>query len=291
MRSSRSGGSMASTSNKNYSDKELKDLGNKHFALRQYDAAVDCYTKAILKNPTVPHYYTNRALCFLNKKQWNQAVQDSKQALERDPSLVKGHFYLGKALLEKDCLDDAIKHLHRANDLAREQKLNFGDDIAFQLRLARKKRWNVQEERRIHQEIELQTYLNRLVIEDKERKSEELRKTGEDVDVLVEKVEQECDTRIAETSAMFNKVDERRQRREVPDYLCGKISFELLKDPVITPSGITYDRKDIEEHLHKVGHFDPVTRTKLTTDQLISNYAMKEVVDSYLHENEWAHDY
>lgn len=294
MRSSRSGGNMASSSanpNKNYSDKELKDLGNKHFALRQYDAAVDCYTKAILKNPTVPHYYTNRALCFLNKKQWNQAVQDSKQALERDPSLVKGHFYLGKALLEKDCLDDAIKHLHRANDLAREQKLNFGDDIAFQLRLARKKRWNVQEERRIHQEIELQTYLNRLVIEDKERKSEELRKTGEDVDVLVEKVEQECDTRMAEVSAMFAKVDERRQRREVPDYLCGKISFDLLKDPVITPSGITYDRKDIEEHLHRVGHFDPVTRTKLTGDQLISNYAMKEVVDAYLHENEWAHDY
>ena len=100
MRSSRSGGNMASsssaTSNKNYNDKELKDLGNKHFSLRQYDAAVDCYTKAILKNPTVPHYYTNRALCFLNKKQWNQAVQDSKQALERDPSLVKGHFYLGK---------------------------------------------------------------------------------------------------------------------------------------------------------------------------------------------------
>ena len=31
----------------------------------------------------------------------------------------------------------------------------------------------------------MQTYLNRLVIEDKERKSEELRKTGEDVDVLV----------------------------------------------------------------------------------------------------------
>ena len=40
-----------------------------------------------------------------------------------------------------------------------------------------------------------------------------------------------------------------KQKREVPDYLCGKISFELLRDPVITPSGITYDRKDIEEHL------------------------------------------
>lgn len=43
-----------------------------------------------------------------------------------------------------------------ANDLAREQKLNFGDDIASQLRIARKKRWNVQEEKRIAQEIELQ---------------------------------------------------------------------------------------------------------------------------------------
>ncbi len=82
--------------NKNYTDKELKDQGNKHFALRQYDSAVECYTKAILKNPTVPHYYTNRALCHLNKKAWNLAVQDAKQALERDPNLVKGHFYLGE---------------------------------------------------------------------------------------------------------------------------------------------------------------------------------------------------
>ena len=30
------------------------------------------------------------------------------------------------------------------------------------------------------------------------------------------------------------------QMRELPDYLCGKISFEIMKDPVITPSGITY---------------------------------------------------
>lgn len=41
-----------------------------------------------------------------------------------------------------------------ANDLAKEQKLNFGDDIASQLRAARKKRWNIQEEKRIAQEIE-----------------------------------------------------------------------------------------------------------------------------------------
>ena len=47
----------------------------------------------------------------------------------------------------------------------------------------------------------------------------------------------EADRHVAEVNAMFAKVDERRQKRDVPDFLCGKISFEILKDPVITPSG------------------------------------------------------
>ena len=42
---------------------------------------------------------------------------------------------------------------------------------------------------------------------------------------------------------IFKSFDERRKNREVPDFLCDKISFDLLKDPVITPSGITYNRK------------------------------------------------
>ncbi len=41
--------------------------------------------------------------------------------------------FSGKALLERDNLDEAIKHLQRANDLAKEQKMNFGDDIAVQV--------------------------------------------------------------------------------------------------------------------------------------------------------------
>jgi len=282
---------MDSAKYKNFTDKELKDQGNKLFAARNFDGAIDSYTLAIIKNSNVPHHYTNRALCYLNQKRWPQAVQDARQALEKDPNLVKGHFYLGKALLERESLDEAIKHLHRANDLAKEQKLNFGDDIAVQLRIARKKRWNIQEEKRIQQEIELQTYLTRLVVEDRDRKIDELRNTGEDVDVLVEKVEVETDRHMDELHSLFAKVDERRQKRDVPDYMCGKISFEILKDPVITPSGITYDRKDIEEHLTRVGHFDPVTRTKLTQDQLIPNYAMKEVVDDFIVNNEWAHDF
>ena len=82
-------------SGKHYSDKELKEQGNKLFAARNYEAAIECYTKALMKNPSIPHYYTNRALCYLNQKRWPLAIQDAKQALEKDPNLVKGHFYLG----------------------------------------------------------------------------------------------------------------------------------------------------------------------------------------------------
>lgn len=43
--------------------------------------------------------------------------------------------------------------------------------------------------------------------------------------------------------------------------------------------------------LQRVGHFDPVTRSPLTQDQLIPNLAMKEVIDAFISENGWVEDY
>ncbi|XP_076055437.1 STIP1 homology and U-box containing protein 1 isoform X2 [Oratosquilla oratoria] len=258
-------------------DVELKNKGNKFFASRKYEEAIKCYSEAITKKQNIAVYYTNRALCHLKLKRWESVCQDCRQALELDSSLVKAHFFLGQALLEMDNFDESIKHLQRAQDLAKEQKVNYGDDIACTIRVARKRRFNVAEEKRITQEIELQTQINRLFLDEKFRQMEDVRKKydGDEEEKAQEeimRIEQQC-------------------KREVPDYLCGKISFEILRDPVVTPSGITYDRKDIEEHLQRVGHFDPITRTDLTVDQLIPNLAMKEVVDSFLTENEWALDY
>ncbi|VEN47899.1 unnamed protein product [Callosobruchus maculatus] len=169
-----------------------------------------------------------------------------------DPNLVKGHFFLGQALLETENYDESIKHLQRAVDLAKEQKLNFGDDIAAQLRSARKKRFSVQEEKRISQEIELHSYLNRLIEKDKESQIAKVKQDEGDNEKSNEKIleiEEKCDNYLNELNQLFIKVDDRRRKREVPDYLCGKISFEILQEPVITPSGITYDKKDLEEHL------------------------------------------
>jgi STIP1 homology and U-box containing protein 1 len=197
------------------------------------------------------------------------------------------------------------------------------------IRVCRKRRWNRQEEKRMQQEVDLQIYLHRLIEEEKVRQMNQLRldsdpdpyspsssatlsnkAISEAVDRKIVELEKYHQEKRAELDRLLAEVDDRRKKRDVPDYLCGKISFELMRDPVITPSGITYDRRDIDEHLRSkfasyphrlnvfskfsligVGHFDPVTRMELTQDLLIPNLAMKEVVDHFLSNNEWAIDY
>lgn len=102
-----------------------------------------------------------------------------------------------------------------ACDLAKEQKRNFGDDIAAQLRAARKKRWNVQEERRICQEIQLQSYLNRLINEDMENRIAKLKcddtLNEETVKTKTVEIEQECVSLLLKLS-----VDKQIIKREMP---------------------------------------------------------------------------
>uniref|UniRef100_A0A3Q3K185 E3 ubiquitin-protein ligase CHIP n=1 Tax=Monopterus albus TaxID=43700 RepID=A0A3Q3K185_MONAL len=255
------------------SAQELKEQGNRLFLNRKYLEAAACYSKAITHSPSVPAYYTNRALCYVKLHQYDKALADCRRALELDSQSVKAHFFMGQCHLEMENYDEAIGNLQKAYNLAKEQRLNFGDDIPSALRIAKKKRWNSMEERRISQESELHAYLTRLILAEKKRQ------------VLSN------DKYLSDLEELFCQVDENRKKREIPDFLCGKISFELMREPCITPSGVTYDRKDIEEHLQRVGHFDPVTRTPLTQDQLIPNLAMKEVIDAFILENGWVEDY
>lgn len=66
-----------------------------------------------------------------------------------------------------------------AFDLAKEQNLNFGDDITAALRKAKKKRWSAIEAKRIKEELELEKYLNKLISEDKERQLEKASSSNE----------------------------------------------------------------------------------------------------------------
>ncbi|CAK9299974.1 unnamed protein product [Gordionus sp. m RMFG-2023] len=276
---------------------ELKNQGNRYFTNGRYHDAILCYNQAISKNPNVSKYYTNRALTHLRLKKLESCVQDSGRALELDPKCIKAHFFCGQALLDLGNFNEAIISLQKAFNLSQELNVNFGDDIAQTLRIAKGKKWNELEAERVKNEGELEKLLKRLLAQDKEKEIEKIKSKYLHSDVKdklehnIIDIQNTYNNYIDETTTIFQKLDDNRRKREVPDHMCGKISFEIMNDPVITPSGITYERKNIEEHLQRVGHFDPITRIPLTSDQLIPNLALKEVIDSYIIENPWVIDY
>ncbi|KAH8940186.1 hypothetical protein BDL97_15G075500 [Sphagnum fallax] len=95
--------------------------------------------------------------------------------------------------------------------------------------------------------------------------------------------------RLQTLSDVFEKASAPDRPAEVPDHFCCKITMDLFRDPVITPSGVTYERSALLEHLRKVGNFDPLTRTPLTPEQVFPNLALKEAVQAFLAEHGWAY--
>lgn len=66
---------------------------------------------------------------------------------------------------------------------------------------------------------------------------------------------------------------------EYESFLC-PISQEIMNDPVITPKGISFERKSIINWLKK-NKTCPITKTPLLECDLISNYALKNAIDDY----------
>lgn len=69
---------------------------------------------------------------------------------------------------------------------------------------------------------------------------------------------------------------------DAPESLIDPILFNLFADPVIAPSGITYERSILLEHMSRQGEFDPLTRDPLKQGQLYPNLAVKEQVAEYV---------
>src|SRR5581483_3212306 len=102
-----------------------KSKGNTHFSKKEYESAAKEYSAAITHNPSNVVYYTNRALCYLKLKKYDNVISDCKVAISMDMNSVKGHYMLGQALTEKADFDSAISHLQTAYDLAIIDKVTF----------------------------------------------------------------------------------------------------------------------------------------------------------------------
>mmetsp|Transcript_26076 Transcript_26076/g.61930 ORF Transcript_26076/g.61930 Transcript_26076/m.61930 type:complete len:338 (-) Transcript_26076:1358-2371(-) len=119
---------------------DYKELGNKAFAQKDFQTAIEHYTKAIqhsTSNSTSSSssssnrhiFYSNRSASYAGLKQWSKAIDDAKECIRLDPQFVKGYYRLATAQLEAKDLQGAESTI--------KQGLNLDADNAQLLKVLR----------------------------------------------------------------------------------------------------------------------------------------------------------
>ncbi|KAK0730905.1 hypothetical protein B0H67DRAFT_528130 [Lasiosphaeris hirsuta] len=80
---------------------ELKALGNKAIAAKNFDEAINKFTQAIEIDPSNHILYSNRSAAYASKKEWDSALKDAEKTTELKPDWPKGWGRRGTALYGK----------------------------------------------------------------------------------------------------------------------------------------------------------------------------------------------
>lgn len=242
-----------------------KSRGNFFFGEFKYSEAIREYSVAIVKFPQSASYFTNRALCYIRLCEFAAAIQDCRKSIELDSKWVKGYYFLGQALLGVGSMvhiQEAIRVLTTALHLAiKLRTLPYTSDIAQWCLTAKKDRWVIIDQERRKSNSNMYKYISELI--------EKEQPTDTNSFISRDKLQ------IQLNNFLENSNIDTRQRPHIPDYMIDKITFNIMVHPVIAPSGISYDKHVILEHLFKVGNFDPFTREPLNPDDLVPNLALK----------------
>ena len=88
---------------------ELKALGNKAIAAKNFDEAIEKFTAAIELAPDNHILYSNRSAAYASKKEWDNALKDAEKTTELKPDWPKGWSRKGSALYGKNDLAAAAE--------------------------------------------------------------------------------------------------------------------------------------------------------------------------------------
>lgn len=100
------------------SAEEFKAQGNKHFAAKEFEQAIDQFTKAIEASSEPNHVlFSNRSACHASLKNFSQALVDAEKCVEVNPAWAKGYNRVGAAQFGLGNLEDAKKSYSKALEL------------------------------------------------------------------------------------------------------------------------------------------------------------------------------
>ncbi|ETI27309.1 hypothetical protein G647_09499 [Cladophialophora carrionii CBS 160.54] len=283
----------------------FKDLGNEHFKAGKFKEAEQLYTQAIAEHSrSDPKVFGNRALTRIKLSDWPGAESDARKAIElygpgnKTNLVMKAHFYLAQALLPQRHVGEALDEAKIAYTMCIEIQDPSADLIGTFILKAKQAKWQAKETARLRELNEtlalvedlLDAQLQRDIDAVEERfRNGEIGETGRREEV--EELRNEAEVRRANIRRGFE--DSKRPEtveRVVPDWLIDPITFEVMHDPIVTPTGVSYERASLLKHI-KANGCDPLTRQPLRADQLIPNVALKNACSEFLDKNGWAADW
>lgn len=104
-----------------------KARGNELFAKKEFEKALDAYSKAIEIDATNAVFWSNRSFSYLKLEKYGAAASDASKAIEIDPSFTKAYYRRGAALLSLFKYQDALRDFktvlqHHPNDPEAKKK-------------------------------------------------------------------------------------------------------------------------------------------------------------------------
>mmetsp|Transcript_53112 Transcript_53112/g.125472 ORF Transcript_53112/g.125472 Transcript_53112/m.125472 type:complete len:265 (-) Transcript_53112:546-1340(-) len=257
-----------------------REEGKLYFQKGKFSAAADAYTEAITLEPSNAALYQNRALCYQKLSRWQNVLNDARKATELERGSVKGHYLVGTACSELDLLDDAEAAFMTALSLSSSPQLqSYRGSVEQGLYGVRAQKHAKEECAELACEDADRAILEELVHEAAQRSIER----GQ-----VEEGEATQREMLQELKEWTERAAANRERPPVPECLCCQITFEIMREPMLTPSGQTFEREAIEQHLKQNGKWDPVTRQPLQVSDLRENKAVKLLIADFLKKHPWA---
>lgn len=159
-------------------------------------------------------------------------------------------------------------------ELARDKGDQIMDEIWKTIARVSYHRWQRASEQRSHDDARFKERLKTLLLEAHQKES-----------LSTDSIRQE---ELKMLEEVFRRAGEQDQPKEVPSCLTCVLTMEVFRDPVVCPSGFSYERSDLMEHLERVGAFDPITREPIEKSQLVKNLNLRSNAHLYLNEHPWA---
>ncbi|CAD8191682.1 unnamed protein product [Paramecium pentaurelia] len=254
---------------------EYKVEGNHYIQLKQYKKAIESYTQAINLYDRDSIYFSNRSVANKLLNRFQEAKQDAEKALKIDEHNSRAHFIYGTIILiEVQMFPDTTESLIKQAQLGIKELESAQDQVKISKNEQKNKlrvliNQNLAKGKRM-------IYLIRQEID--KRNIQSLKQTLLDI------------SHRQQLQLDWNLIEQNIKRKieiQMPEYFVCPILFEIMEEPILLNSGLSYDKSSIQQQFRQNGYIDPLTRQSIDPLSLIENIQLRNGIIEIKREYGW----